>query len=159
MHLRYPAFFSIAIAALLVSCTNVPSPTAPVGTGAGSGPVATAVSDGPERALQNGMTADEVKHIMGEPAEIKPMESPTGKAEVWVYHRTVFGNVEQVQVGSQVIKDSTSGSDGMVHTGTLAEVPIYKQAVHKDLETISLLMFDGKFISQKWTVERRLDYQ
>jgi hypothetical protein len=159
MHLRYPAFSSIAIAALLVSCTNVPSPTAPVGTGAGSGPTATAISDGPERALQNGMTADEVKHIMGEPAEIKPMESPTGKAEVWVYHRTVFGRVEQVQVGSEVIKDSTSGSDGMVHTGTIAEVPIYKQAVHKDLETISLLMFDGKFISQKLTVEKRLEYQ
>ena len=159
MHLRYPAFSSIAIAALLVSCTNVPSPTAPVGTGAGSGPTATAISDGPERALQNGMTAEEVKHIMGEPAEIKPMESPTGKAEVWVYHRTVFGRVEQVQVGSEVIKDSTSGSDGMVHTGTLAEVPIYKQAVHKDLETISLLMFDGKFISQKLTVEKRLEYQ
>jgi hypothetical protein len=159
MHLRYPAFFSIAIAALLVSCTNVPSPTAPVGTGAGSGPTATAISDGPERALQNGMTADEVKHIMGEPAEIKPMESPTGKAEVWVYHRTVFGHVEQIQIGSEAIKDSTSGSDGMVHTGTLAEVPIYKQAVHKDLETISLLMFDGKFISQKLTVEKRLEYQ
>ena len=142
-----------------MSCTNVPSPTAPVGTGAGSGPTATAISDGPERALQNGMTAEEVKHIMGEPAEIKPMESPTGKAEVWVYHRTVFVHVEQVQIGAEVIKDSTSGSDGMVHTGTLAEVPIYKQAVHKDLETISLLMFDGKFISQKLTVEKRLEYQ
>ena len=160
MHLRYPALFSIAIAALLVSCTNVPSATAPVGTGAGSGPTATAISDGPERALQNGMTADEVKHIMGEPAEIKPMESPTGKAEVWVYHRTVIVHVEQVQVGSQVIKDSTSsGTDNVVHTSTLAEIPIYKQAIHKDLETISLLMFDGKFLSQKWTVEKRLEYQ
>jgi outer membrane protein assembly factor BamE (lipoprotein component of BamABCDE complex) len=159
MHLRYPAFFSIAIAALLVGCTNVPSSTAPVGASAGSSPTATAVSNGPERALQKGMTAEEVKHIMGEPAEIKPMESPTGKAEVWVYHRTVFGHVEQVQVGSQVLKDSTSGSDGNVHTMTLAEVPIYKQAVHKDLETISLLMFDGRFISQKRTVEKRLEYQ
>jgi hypothetical protein len=69
MHLRYSVFVSAAIGALLVSCTNVSSSTAP----GGSGPTTTAISDGPERALQNGMTAEEVKQIMGEPAEIKPM--------------------------------------------------------------------------------------
>jgi hypothetical protein len=105
------------------------------------------------------MTAEEVKHIMGTPAEIKPMESPTGKAEVWIYRRTMPGRVEQIQVGSQVIKDSSSGSDGMVHTATIAEVPIYKQAVYTDLVTVSLLMFDDRFISQKRTVEKRRDYQ
>ncbi len=157
MHLRYRAFIPAVLAAFLVSCANTPTPSQPDTTAAA--PTATAVGEGPEHALQKGMTAEAVKQIMGNPAEIKLMVTTTGKAEVWVYHRTVFGHVEQVQVGSQVIKDSTSGSDGVVHTATLAEVPIYKQAVHKDLETISLLMFDGKFISQKRTVEKQLEYQ
>jgi hypothetical protein len=157
MHLRYSAFASTAIIALLVSCTNVPSSTPPVG--AGSGPPTTAIGDGPERALQNGMTAEEVKHIMGTPAEIKPMESPTGKAEVWIYRRTMLGRVEQIQVGSKPITVSSVGGDGLAHLQTVAEEPIYKQAVHTDEETISLLMFDGRFISQKRTVEKRLNYQ
>jgi hypothetical protein len=157
MHLRYPAVIPAVLAAFLVSCSSTPTPSAPDNTA--SSPTVAAVGDGPEHTLQKGMTAEAVKRIMGEPAEIKLMSTTTGKAEVWVYHRTVFGHVEQVQVGSQVIKDSTSGSDGVVHTATLAEVPIYKQAVHKDLETISLLMFDGKFISQKRTVEKQLEYQ
>lgn len=157
MHLRYSAFVSTAIVALLVSCTNVPSSTAPVG--AGSGHPTAAISDGPERALQNGMTAEEVKHIMGEPAEIKPMDSPTGKAEVWAYHRTINGLVEQIQIGSKPITVSSVGGDGLAHLQVVAEEPIYKQAVHTDEETISLLMFDGRFISQKRTVEKRLNYQ
>ena len=157
MHLCHRAYLPAVLAAFLVSCANTPTSSQPDTTAAA--PTATAVSEGPEHALQKGMTAEAVKQIMGNPAEIKLMVTTTGKAEVWVYHRTVFGHVEQVQVGSQVIKDSTSGSDGVVHTATLAEVPIYKQAVHKDLETISLLMFDGKFISQKRTVEKQLEYQ
>jgi outer membrane protein assembly factor BamE (lipoprotein component of BamABCDE complex) len=157
MHLCHRAYLPAVLAAFLVSCTNTPTSSQPDTTAAA--PTATVVGEGPEHALQKGMTADAVKQIMGNPAEIKLMPTTTGKAEVWVYHRTVFGHVEQVQVGSQVIKDSTSGSDGVVHTATLAEVPIYKQAVHKDLETISLLMFDGKFISQKRTVEKQLEYQ
>jgi hypothetical protein len=159
MHLRYPAYISAAIAALLVSCTNVPSSPAPAGAGTGSGAAVTAVGDGAEQALKQGMTAEEVRHIMGEPLEVKPMVPPTEKAEVWVYRRTINGPVEQVLVGAKPITYSTIGADGVAHQQTVAEEPIYRQAIHKDEVTISLLMFDGKYISQKQTVEKRVQYQ
>ena len=157
MHLRSSTFVSIGILALLVSCSNVPSTNAP--GGAGPAHPTAAIGDGPERALQNGMTAEEVTQIMGEPAGVKPMASPTGKAEVWTYRRVIDGPVEQIQVGSKPITYTAIGGDGNAYQMVAADEPIYKQAIHKDLETISLLIFDGRFLSLKRTVEKRMDYQ
>jgi hypothetical protein len=158
MHFRYPAYFSAAIAALLVSCTNVPSSPAPAGAGTGAGAAVTAVRDGPEQALKQGMTAEEVRHIMGEPLEINPTVPPTEKAEVWVYRRTINGPVEQVLIGTKPITYSAIGGDGLARQQTVAEEPVYKQAIHFDVQTVSLLMFDGKYLSQKQKVEKRVQY-
>lgn len=159
MHLRHLSIFPAIIAALLVGCTDVPSSPASAGAKAGAAATQAATEDGPERTLQNGMTAEQVRHIMGDPLEINPMVPPTEKFEVWVYRRTVSGPVEQVMVGSKPITYSTVGSDGIARQETVAEEPVYKQAVHTAVETISLLMFDGKYLSQKKKVEERVQYQ
>jgi outer membrane protein assembly factor BamE (lipoprotein component of BamABCDE complex) len=79
----------LALIAVLAGCVNPPSSPAPAN--AGAGPTAAAADDHPERALKKGMTADQVRQIMGAPVEIKPKPAPTGTAEVWVYRRTVLG--------------------------------------------------------------------
>lgn len=147
------------LAALLVGCANLPSSTASADTRAGPGASAAEFKGGPEQTLKQGMTAEQVRQIMGEPAEIDPMVPPTDKAEVWVYRRTVNGPVEQVLVGSKPITYSSVGSDGLAHQETVAEEPVYKQAFHFDVQTISLLMFDGKYLSQKQRVDKRVQYQ
>lgn len=157
MHLRYPAYIPAALAAFLVSCSNTPAPSMPDAPTAA--PTATAVGEGPEHALQKGMTADAVKQIMGNPAEIKLMATATGKAEVWVYRRTSSTPVRQVQVGTRVTTTPVTGD----HQGNMpamsVDEPVYAQQIEVVDETISLLMFDDKLIEQKASAQKRLEYK
>jgi hypothetical protein len=116
------------------------------------------LGNGPEQALQKGMTAEAVKRIMGEPAEIKPMQSPTGTAETWVYHCTVQGPVEQIQVGTRTDSIVAKGSDGQDHVVQTVEEPVFKQQFHFIEETVRLLMFDGRLIEQHRAVQKRTEY-
>lgn len=126
---------------------------------ASAGSMVAAVGDGPEHTLQKGMTAEAVKRIMGEPAEIKPMSSPTGKAEVWVYHRTSSSPIQQVPVGMRSTAVTTIGADGQAHVAQTIEEPVFAQQIQIVDETISLLMFDGQLIEQKATAEKRMEYK
>jgi outer membrane protein assembly factor BamE (lipoprotein component of BamABCDE complex) len=162
MHLRYPAVIPAALAAFLVSCSSTPTPSAPNNTA--SSPAVAAVGEGPEHALQKGMTADAVKQIMGNPAEIKLMATATGKAEIWVYRRTSSTPVRQVQVGTRVTKGTpSSGSPAGNNQSNMApqmvDEPVYAQQIEVVDETISLLMFDDKLIEQKTTGQKRLEYK
>lgn len=156
MYRFHPALIPAALFAFLAGCSSMPpSP----GKDASAGSTVAAVGDGPEHTLQKGMTAEAVKRIMGEPAEIKPMQSPTGKAEVWVYHRTSSAPIQQVQVGTRSTDITTIGGDGQAHVANRIEEPVFAQKIEIVDETVSLLMFDGKFIEQKESVQKRLEYR
>jgi outer membrane protein assembly factor BamE (lipoprotein component of BamABCDE complex) len=162
MHLRYRVFIPAALAAFLVSCSSTPTPSTPDKTA--SSPTATVVGDGPEHTLQKGMTAEAVKRIMGEPAEIKLMSTTTGTAEVWVYRRTSSSPIRQVQVGTRFTKGTpSSGSATGDHSSNMAaqmvDEPVFAQQIEIVDETISLLMFDGKLLEQKASVQKRLEYK
>jgi hypothetical protein len=163
MHLRYRAVIPAVLAAFLVSCANTPTPSAPSNTAAA--PTVAAVGDGPEHTLQKGMTAEAVKHIMGEPAEIKLMATTTGRAEVWVYRRTSSTPVQQVQVGTRVTNATTPASGSATGNNQsnmgaqMVEEPVFAQQIEVVDETISLLMFDGKLLEQKATAQKRLEYK
>jgi hypothetical protein len=159
MHLRYRAFIPTVLAAFLVSCANTPTPSAPSNTAAA--PTATAVGEGPEHALQKGMTAEAVKQIMGNPAEIKLMATTTGKAEVWVYRRSSSTPVRYVQVGTRSSKASAaSGSNNSSNMAPLSvEEPVFAQLIEVADETVSLLMFDDKLVEQKTTSQKHLEYK
>ncbi len=130
------ALLAAASIALLAGCAETSTASPPAAASPASSPTTTSTGD-PETTLQQGMTADTVRGIMGEPAEIKPMKSPSGKAEIWVYHRTTRGSVQQVQVGA----------------------PEMRQQIEFIDETISLLMLDDKYFQQKRTATTRLEYQ
>jgi hypothetical protein len=110
------------------------------------------------------MTAEAVKRIMGEPAEIKLMSTTTGTAEVWVYRRTSSSPIRQVQVGTRFTKGTpSSGSATGDHSSNMAaqmvDEPVFAQQIEIVDETISLLMFDGKLLEQKASVQKRLEYK
>jgi outer membrane protein assembly factor BamE (lipoprotein component of BamABCDE complex) len=157
MHSCRRALAPLALIAVLAGCVNPPSSPAPAN--AGSGPAAAAAGDHPERTLKKGMTADQVRQIMGAPAEIKPKPAPTGKAEVWVYRRTVLGPPQQVQVGVQPITVTVQDPDGVTRQKTLREDPIYRQAHDKITETILLLMFDNQLVEQGVTSQKQQEFE
>ena len=104
------------------------------------------------------MPAAEVKRIMGAPAEIKSMPSPTGKAEVWIYRRTVDGPPEQILVGGGTTTVPYTDSNGSVHQQIITEPPQYRVAYRRIDETTEVLMFDDAYIEQKRTAAVRRDF-
>ena len=87
---------------------------------------------------------------MGEPSEIRPLNSPSGSAEIWVYHRTTNASVQQIQVGTK--STPIIGPTGTV-IGTINE-PILRQQTDANDETIELLMFNGKFQQLKRSAQK-----
>jgi hypothetical protein len=156
MQPRYYLLVPAALAALLVSCTSTPASSNP---GNAASPTVATVGNGPEKSLQKWMTADAVRQIMGEPAEIKPMQTTVGKAEVWVYHRTGNSTIQQVQVGTRSTNVTSVGADGMAHLAQTVEEPVFAQQIEIVEETVSLLLFEGKLIEQKTTSQKRLEYK
>jgi hypothetical protein len=153
----HPALIPAALLAFLAGCTSTPASS--MANNAGPGPTATAVGNEPEHVLQKGMTAAEVKRLMGEPAEIKPMTAPTGTAEVWIYHHTTYGPMEQIQVGTRSTSTTMKGADGQDHVVQTVEEPVYRHKVQIVEETTRLLMFDGILIEQHQAVQKRMEYQ
>jgi hypothetical protein len=117
------------------------------------------VANGPETTLQKGMPAATVRHIMGEPSEIRPMQAPVGKAETWVYHRTTRGPVKQIVVGTRSVPMTSVGSDAESTVMGKVEEPVIRQETLVVEETINLLMFNDHLIEQNKTVQTRMEYQ
>jgi hypothetical protein len=157
MYRFHPALIPAALFAFLAGCSSMPPPSPAKDARAGS--TVAAVGNGSERTLQKGMTAEAVKRIMGEPAEIKPMQSAAGKAEVWLYRRTSSVPVQQVQVSTRSTDITTIGGDGQARVAQRIEEPVFAQQIQIIDETISLLMFDDKLIEQKESVQKRLEYK
>ncbi len=147
-----------ALIALLVGCSAAP-PSSPAPAGAATpGSTAESVAEGPETALKKGMKAVVVRQIMGEPAEIKPMQAPTGKAERWIYRRTVRGQEEQVQIGTRSTDISAlqgSGAAGMPRT---IEEPILRQQTPITEVTVNLLMFNDTLAEWNRVIRSQMEY-
>ena len=104
------------------------------------------------------MTTDMVRQKLGEPVEIKPMDSPVGgKAEIWVYH--IESTVGMTQVAASM-KDvpafsvTMSGSDMIT-----VQDPVYSMKEDKMLITLSLLIYNGKLTARRAQVEKHSEFQ
>ena len=159
MNSRASVLLFTALTVLLAGCASAPPPPQAHTAAAARPPAVTAAPTGPEADLQKGMPADAVQRIMGKPAEINPMPSPDGHAEVWVYHRTISALVQQVPVGTRSTDITTIGGDAMAHVAQRIEEPVFAQQIETIYETVSLLMFDGKFIERKVAVQKHVEYK
>jgi len=146
-------FLSAALVAFAIAGARAASPTAPAKPTPPTQP-AVAASPEPESGLKAGMSPEAVKKIMGAPREIKPMTAPDGKAEIWIYRRDVGARVERVQIAAVPITVSTIGNDGQAHQQTVSEEVKYGDLYQATEETIQLLMFNDRYVTQKITRQK-----
>ncbi len=105
-----------------------------------------------EASLQVGMSAQQVREILGKPSEVKPLQSPSGKAEVWSYvTRTELGR-ERLQVGSNPIKALVKDSSGRDREVVISNEPIWGTRRKVEVRTYSVLVFNDQFMNDKVVV-------
>ncbi len=149
---RFPTFLALTLSFALAGCST---PLATSGTDSGKSPHLTDLK-GLFPVLEKGMSAEVVRKDLGAPAEIQPMASPDGHAEVWVYHFEKNVGMTQVSTGT---RDIPTFSTGMSGPGTTTvQQQTYSMATKKSVVTLSLLMFNGQLAAQKAMVEDRLEY-
>ncbi len=107
--------------------------------------------------LNRGMSGAVIRQKLGAPAEIDPMDAPTGKAEVWVYHF-------EKTVGMTEVATSTHDVPAFGAPLTLAGIsmvpePVYTMKEEKAMITLSLLLFNDQLVAQKARVEDGADYK
>lgn len=136
----------------LGACSSAPSspPPSPVAarTSATAPAVPAAASADPKspfRALKKGLTAAEVRFLLGAPAEIKRVESAGITSEIWTYRTSVPGPARQVAAEMQDVPfvDPVTGIMRMI------KEPIYKLEQTRINETTDLLMIKGLLVEWK----------
>lgn len=147
-----------ALIALLAGCASTPSSSPVAGDHSAANSTMTAPGE-LEATLQKGMTADVVRGIMGKPNETKPMKSPAGEAEIWIYHRKIQGSVQQVMVGMKSTPITSISSTGQTSIIQSIDEPILRQQTEIIEETVNLLIFEGKFVEKTRSVQKHLEYQ
>ena len=145
-----------AMAILLVclhsGCTNAPTTAenpAPL-----SNATAAAQSQFPE--LKRGMTAEAIRATLGDPAEIRPMESKLGKAEVWVFH--IERTINTTQVATSTRELPAFSLNTVDKLGTTLDM-VYSLADQKAVTILSVLMINGRMLSQSSATGERTEYK
>jgi len=121
------------------------SPGRPPADRAGSAP--TGSGGASLDALRKGMTATEVRAVLGNPDEIKPFKSPDIGVYVWTYRRVVRGPERQVITGTRDIP----AINPITGQSITMQEPIYAQEITYFHETIDLLMQRDALLEWKRT--------
>lgn len=144
---------SILFVCLQAGCANSPTTADQPATK----PASAIAETGPLPGLKVGMTAELIRKQLGAPVEIKPMESPVGKAEVWVYN--IERTVDTTQVATST-RDMPAFTITMSGPGTVnVPEPVYSLADKKQDITLSLLMLNGRLIAQTSSVRNYIQYK
>ncbi|HTX64874.1 MAG TPA: hypothetical protein VMD31_03820 [Opitutaceae bacterium] len=159
MRSRCRALVPFALLPLLSACATAPAPDQAGAAPAAAAATATAAADQPEQKLVIGMNGDQVRQIMGEPAKIVPRPVPKGTAEVWVYERRTIGPTQQIQVGVHPVTITEMGADGVSRQRVLSEEPIYRQAHLKTVETIQVVMINGRYLEHVTTAQKQQEFE
>jgi hypothetical protein len=101
------------------------------------------------RALQKGMTTEQVRAAWGAPVSVKPMEAPVGTAEVWIYKFSFVGEVRQVQT-DEITYTRPNPLTGIDET---IREPVYSTEQVMVDQTVELLFYDGRLTEWKQSRE------
>ena len=91
------------------------------------------------------MTQGQVRKLLGEPEAVRPVNSPEGKAEVWVYRRPVSTNVALTAIKTED-RPYFDPFTGVMKT---IQEPVYQQEQITVVEELQLLWFDETLINWK----------
>lgn len=120
----------VVVALVLAGCATAPSD---------------ALAPDPWSRLTANLTADQVRALLGPPAEVRPMKSSQGPAEIWIYRRTAAKDVSLVATHTQdlsVMNPRTGSMETM-------PAPVYDQETRTVKQELQLLMFEGKLVTWK----------
>lgn len=150
-------FLSILSGTILLVCLQTGCANAPINaenTTSKANPASVAQSPFPE--LKVGMTAEAIRAALGNPVEIRPMESKVGTSEVWVFHIERTVNTTQVATGTRNVP-----AFALNMTDTLTTYPdmVYSMADKKAVTILSLLMINGRLIAQTSATGERTEYK
>jgi|GEM_PF-945106 len=148
-------FSTVFIAVGLAGCTQTTgvAPATPAATAAARS-TSTSEPAKATRVITKGMEGDEILRRIGKPTEIRPMESPSGHAEVWVYRRPA--GTESGLTATTVVQ--TPVADPLTGVQFTVPEPSYSQETRELIETTNLLMFDGKLTEWTRTVEAKRSF-
>jgi hypothetical protein len=140
MHFCRTRFGLVLTALVLAGCATAPP--------AAEGP-------DPWRSLAANMTADQVRASLGTPAQIRPLQTSQGAAEVWIYRRTV-----SVEVGlAPTSTEEVPYYDPFIKSERTVMNQVYSQESRAVTEELQLLMYDGKLVSSKRGYRTERSYQ
>jgi hypothetical protein len=103
-----------------------------------------------DTGLKSGMPSETVIKIMGQPAEVKPMKTQEGKAEIWVYRRQVADRVDYVVISTPIISTVPDGR-GSTRTVVTGERTDNQEQHHITTDVIEVRMFIDHYVTQKIT--------
>jgi hypothetical protein len=136
---------------VLAGCS---SPSAPDHHQAEAPPAGVAKAKDDQRlfdGLKKGMTAAQVRNLVGEPAEVRPFKAGGLKSNVWVYPGRVFEHMASVPIGTREVPQV----DPMTGRSTTIKEPIYEYKAVKVSETIELLVIEDQLIEWGRKVESK----
>jgi len=126
---------------LMVGCVSTPA--------AGPRPAEAPGKKAPDpfAALQPGMTAEEVRSLVGEPKEIKPLKTASLKSEVWLYDRKIADLTRTADVGNAEVP-VVNPFTGVAST-TKDTIMNLREENITVYEAVEVLMIDGHFAALK----------
>jgi hypothetical protein len=96
-------------------------------------------------AIAKGMTADEVRALLGAPERVEPYSSAGATAKVWIYTLAVETKFHQVSTGMQEIPSY----DPITGAATVIREPIMANRRVKRYTTLELLMVDDRLVERR----------
>ena len=148
-HLLLPVSLTVMLGSALPVAALAATENAPNAKPAAVAPAA------PDRGLKKDMPAAEVRKLLGEPAEVRVLKAPSGKAEVWVFVREISHTVDRIPVSTPDIVTSVTDATGHSHTMTVPGETRF-QTVHTIVEeTTEVLMFNDHFVTGKVSRAKR----
>jgi len=138
----------VLMVAILAGCAS--GPAAPA---TGSGGTTQSGKPDPWLSLTKDMTAAEVRTALGEPAEVRKMESPGG--EIWVYQRKVVTGVDMVPTRTQDIPYVNPLTGEM----STVQEPVFSRETRTSEQVLYLLLFQGRLTSWRINSQAKRGYE
>jgi len=113
------------------------------------------VKGGPRKTLSVGMPAAEVQALIGKPQAIEQMDTPEGRADVWVYRRLKESVTTSEYAGEKPITKETIDGVGRVITDVVASEAIMRPMRKDTYEVVRVLIFKGVFVNLRKSVETK----
>ena len=127
---------------------------------AGDAPAAAASKgDAAKPAIEKGMSADEIRKLLGKPKSVKRIEKDDLKAESWTYRRKIRTVTTQAVVGDESQPAFVGLGMGDANGLGTVSVPVYRLKHTTYYQMTALLMVEGELVTARQWVEEEVSYE